>query len=185
MKSHTIEENTVKFRNLFFSCAIALSMIAPATWAGMPDDIRDGTFLELEGNLVADKLVMAMDVEVRNSVNGDAVVKGMIKSFDPATRTINIAGVDVVAADDALVQNDENLPMDFTGFVIGRRGKAEGTWANGVLTAHRVKLKRFKPGRENEIDLSGSATQVNRKGESFTLLGVEVLMTPTTVVEVQ
>ena len=172
-------------RNLFLSCAITFSMIVPAVWAAMPDDIRDGTYVELEGNLVAEKLVMAMDVEVRNAVQGDAVVKGMIKSFDPVKRTINIAGVDVVANDDALIQNDENLPMEFTGFIIGRRGKAEGVWEDGIIKAHRVKLKRFKEGRENEIDLSGTATKVNRKGESFTVLGVEVMMTPTTVVEVQ
>lgn len=175
----------MRIRNLFMSCAIALTVIAPATWAGMPDDIRDGTFVELEGNIVADKLVMAMDVEVRTAATGDAVIKGKIISFDPVARTINIGGVDVTAADDALIQNDENLPMDFADFVIGRRGKAEGTWENGGITASRVKLKRFKPGRENEIDLAGNVSQVNRKGESFMLLGVEVLLTPTTVVEVQ
>ena len=185
MKSSTYEENAMKIRNLFASFAIALLMIAPAAWAGMPDDIRDGAFIEMEGNLVADKLVMAMDVEVRNAVVGDAVVKGIISEFDPAARTLVIGGVNVVAADDALVQTDENLPMEFSEFIVGRRGKAEGTWDNGIITASRVKLKRIKPGRENEIDLSGTAMNVNRKGESFMLLGIEVLITPTTVVEVQ
>ena len=185
MKSKIKEEKTMKFQKLFLSCAITLSMIAPAAWAVLPDDIREGTFVELEGNVVSDKLVMAMDIEVTNAVQGDAAVKGKIISFDAAARTINISGIDVVAAPDALVQDEENLPMDFSGFIIGRRGKAEGTFNDGVLTANRVKLKRIKEGRENEIDLSGSATKINRKGESFTVLGVEVLITPTTVVEIQ
>jgi len=185
MTSQIKEEKTMKLQKLFLTCAVAASMIAPAALAGMPDDIREGTFVELEGNLVGDKLVMAMDIEVTNAVQGDAAVKGMIKSFDPVARTINIAGIDVVTATDALVQDEENLPMDFTGFIVGRRGKAEGTWKDGILTAHRIKLKRIKGDRENEVDLSGMATKVNRKGESFTVNGVEVLLTPTTVVEVQ
>lgn len=175
----------MRIRKLLMSCAIALSMITPAAWAGMPDDIRDGAYIEIEGNVISDKLVMAMDVEVRTAVVGDAVVKGIISEFDPTARTIVIGGVNVVAADDALVQTEDNVPMEFSDFVIGRRGKAEGTWANGIITANRVKLKRIKPGRENEIDLAGTAMNVNRKGESFMLLGVEVLMTPTTVVEVE
>ncbi len=175
----------MRIRNLFLSSALALSLLAPAAWAGMPDDIRDGAFIEIEGNILTEKLVMAMDVEVRNAVVGDAVIKGIISKFDPVARTITISGVDVVAAADALVQTADDVPMEFTDFVVGRRGKAEGTWENGIITAHRVKLKRIKPGRENEIDLAGTATNVNRKGDSFMLLGIEVLLTPTTVVEVQ
>ena len=81
MKSRTQEEEekTMKTRNLLLSCAITFSMIVPAIWAGMPDDIRNGTYLELEGNLVADKLVMAMDIEVRNTVLGDAVVSQILE----------------------------------------------------------------------------------------------------------
>ena len=172
-------------RNILLLSALALSLSAPAAWAGMPDDIRDGALIEMEGNVLDKATVMATELEVTTGMAGEDGIKGIIEVVNPSERTVVIAGVTVIAEADALIQDEENMPMEFSGFVIGRRGKAEGKYENGIIMASRVKMKRFKEGRENEIELIGQATKVNRKGESFTLLGKEVLVTPTTVVEVE
>ena len=173
-----------EIRTLLATSFGVISM-ATSAFAGMPDDIRVGARVELEGRSLNDVTVMAMEIEGSAATVGDDNIKGVIQAGDQPNRSITISGIEVVANSDASVEDELNEPMDFSDFTAGSRGKAEGKFAGGVFLAHRMKLKKMKEGVETEIDLGGVVTKVDRAGDSFTLLGIEVLTTPRTVVEVE
>lgn len=177
----------MRIRNTSLALALALGLAAGSTpaLAGMPDDIREGVRVELEGKRIDDRTIMAVEVEVLSTGTGDDEIKGLISEVDHAGRKLVIAGVPVLAAEDAAVENADDVPMSFSEFAVGRRAKAEGTYENGVLRAHRVKFKHMTPGEESEVDVGSRVLKVDRMGGTFSVMGIDVLVTPTTAVEIE
>jgi hypothetical protein len=164
--------------------ALALASLSQSALAVLPDDLRVGAFVDIEGKPLDAKTVIAAEVEVQPGMVPEQQVKGVISAVDPAARSLTIAGVKIVANPDALIEDPADAPMEFSRFAVGKRGKAEGEFANGVLKATELSLKEMKPGKENEVGMAGQISSVDRAAETFVLLGINVMVTPQTRVEV-
>jgi hypothetical protein len=164
--------------------ALALAALAQSARAVLPDDLRVGAVVDVEGKPIDARTVIATEVEVQPGMLPDPQIKGVISAVDPAARSMTISGVKVVANPEAVIEDPADAPMEFSRFAVGKRGKAEGEFANGVLKADEVSLKDTKPGKENEVGITGQITSVDRAAETFVVLGIRVRVTPQTQVAV-
>jgi hypothetical protein len=151
--------------------------------AVLPDDLRVGAFVAVEGKPLDVKTVISTEVEVQTGMVAEDEVKGVISEVNAANRTLTIAGVKVVANPDVRIEDSNDLPTEFSKFEVGKRGKAQGRLEAGVLHASRIALKETKPGKENEVEFTGQISSVDRTGETFVVLGISVMVTPQTQVD--
>jgi hypothetical protein len=163
---------------------LALAALGQSALAVLADDLRVGAVVDVEGNPLDAKTVIATEVEVQPAMVPDMQIKGVITEVNHAARTMTISGVKVVANPDAVIEDPADAPMEFSKFAVGRRGKAEGEFKNGVLHANELSLKETKPGKENEVGITGQISSVDRAAETFVVLGLSVMVTPQTMVEV-
>lgn len=174
-------------RNIFgigAGAAFALAALSQSALAVLPDDLRVGAYVDVEGKPLDAKTVIASEVEVQPTVSPEQQIKGVITALDAANHSLTISGVKIVANPDVVIEDAADAPAELSHFAVGKRGKAEGEFANGVLRASEIKMKETKPGKENEVGMSGQISSVDRAAETFVVLGISVMVTPQTKVEV-
>ena len=171
-------------RGISAGAALALAALSPSAFAVLPDDLRVGISVDVEAKPLDPKTVVASEVEVQTRVPTHDEIKGVISEVDAASRTLRIHGVKVIANPDVTFEDANDAPVPLSSFAVGKRAKAEGRFQDGALHATKVKHKVTKPGKENELGLTGQISSVDRAGEVFVVLGVNVMVTPQTQVEV-
>jgi hypothetical protein len=164
--------------------ACAMWIAAPAL-AVLPDDVRKGTRVEAEGQRLDDSSFTAEEVEIHARFAGKDEIKGRVTAVDAADRTLRIHGVDVRVAKDAEIQDADGAAIELSSFAVGQYAEIEGVYRGGALHADEVERGEPDPGEELKVELAGIITQVDRAGSSFQIMGIEVLVTPRTVIEMK
>lgn len=165
---------------------MALLCLAMPVMAQLPDDLREGIRVEAEGQRLDDKTFTAEEVEIQARRAGKDEVAGPITEVDHEKRTLRIHATLVRLGPDTLIENDANDEIiELSEFKEGLYGEAEGMFRNGAIQAEQVKLVNPDAGEELKVELSGIVTSTNAAGSSFSTLGIEVLVTPRTVIEMK
>jgi hypothetical protein len=164
---------------------IALIAFATPALASLPDDLREGLRVETEGRRLDDRTISAAEVEVQSRSGGPDEVKGQVTAIDLAKRRITIHGVMVQLNDDAKLEDDDGAALKLSDLSVGEFAEAEGVFRDGLLHGDELERKVPDPGTELEVELIGSITKVDRRGGTFEVLGIDVLVTPRTEIEMK
>ena len=165
--------------------AASVCWIAAPALAVLPDAVRAGIRVEAEGQRLDDTTFTAEEVEVQARITGKDELKGRVVAADAAARTIRVHGVDVRVAKDAQLEDSDGDPIELSSITAGQYVEVEGEYKGGVLHAEEVELGEPDPGEELKVELSGIITSIDRAGSSFKIMGIEVLVTPRTVIEMK
>lgn len=165
--------------------AASLCWIAAPALAVLPDAVREGIRVEAEGQRLDDHTFTAEEVEVQVRRAGNDEIKGRVVTADAVARTMRVHGVDVSVDKDAQIEDSDGDPIELSSITAGQYVEVDGVYRGGVLYAEEVELGEPDPGEELKIELSGIITNIDRAGSSFKIMGVEVLVTPRTEIEMK
>ena len=165
----------------FLTCMLALVLPVQAQ---IPEALRVGTRVEVEGKRVGAGRVWAEEVEILLQQGIKDVLKGSIQTVDAEAKTLTAAGVKIVASTATLLEGPNREPVPFSAFQPGQRMKAEGAFdQSGHFVAKRLKARKPKPEKADEVALEGRVQQVDPSRKTFMVLGVTVMVTPRTAFE--
>ena len=159
--------------------------IASPSLATLPDDVRPGTRVEAEGQRLDDSTFTAEEVEIQAQRTGKDEISGRITAVDAAAGTLRIHGVNLKLNADAEVEDDDGTLLKLSDFAVGQYAGGEGVYRDGVLHTEELERGEPDPGEELKVELAGAVSKINRAASSFEILGIEVLVTGRTVIEMK
>jgi hypothetical protein len=175
-----IDQNQFVVMMRFGCLACMLAFVLPAH-AQIPDTLLAGTRVEVEGKGAGTGSIRAEEVEIQSQRGGKDTLKGSVRTVDPASQTLTVAGVKIVASDATLLEGPDREPVPFSEFQPGQRLKAEGVFGqDGHFTAERLSVRKEKAEKADEVAFEGPVQQVDPGSKTFTVFGVTVMVTPQT-----
>jgi hypothetical protein len=156
-----------------------LAAAGPAT-AVLPEDLDAGTRVSVDGDRSGPGEVIADEVKLRRAVAGLDEIEGAIESVDAAGHRLVVAGVPVALEPGASLRDASGAPLDLAKVRAGLAADAEGRFENGVLRANALEVQELAADDEEDVEIDGVITEVDRAGSSFRVLGIRVRVTPGT-----
>ncbi len=136
--------------------------------------LTDGLAVEVEGYL-DNGTFMAREIDDEDDLfddNDDVEISGDIYSFDSATASFMINGVQVRYTSDTEFDDLRTGSLQDGLFV-----NVEGDFRSGVLIAEEIE------GREGDAELDGKIEAIDRSNEILTVSGLRVQLTPNTLID--
>ena len=162
------------------SVAWAGGVAVPAL-AALTDDLPAGTRVEVKGRLTGPRAVVAEEIEIDPRPGGDEGLGAAIESVDAEAKALTAAGIKITTSDETVLEGESREPIEFTDLKRGQWVSVDGTLGeDGVLTASEARIKPPKPGKTRQTQLEGRVQEVDAAGNTFTLLGATVTVTPQT-----
>ena len=165
--------------------AILCIVFAGSATAQMPEEIRAGVRIEMEGRIFDANTLLALQLTVLRAPTGSDEVKGIVQAIDHAAKTMTIAGIPVDCSGDCFVAGANGRPLVYEKVQVGERAKAEGKFENDVIVVDYMKVKPMKPGASQDVDVVGRITKVDRPANVFVVNGINVQVTPRTLIELE
>ena len=166
---------------MLFGCLTCMLAFVLPVQAQIPDTLRAGTRVEVEGRGVGAGSVRAEEVEIQSQRGGKDTLKGSVRTVDPGAQTLTVAGVKIVASAATLLEGPDREPVPFSEFRPGQRLKAEGVFGqDGHFAAERLSVRKEKSEKADEVALEGPVQQVDPGSKTFMMFGVTVTVTPRT-----
>ena len=110
---------------------------------------------------------------------------GLITAVEAAQGTLRIRGIAARVEPDARIEDPDGTAIPLSAVSIGDYAKARGAYRNGAIRVASLDLLRPGPGAEWKVELTGSITRIDRGASSFDLMGIEVRVSPRTVIEMK
>ena len=161
--------------------ALALGL-APSAWGQLPDDVEVGAFVEVQGELRTGGGVVAEEVEVQAVADALDRVRGPVETLAPRERLLRVAGVPLRVAEGARLTDAAGGPLALETLRSGHHVDVRGAYAAGEFLVHALSVTR-DPGPAGRVKLEGRIDAVDAEADAFRLLGVGVLVTQDTWVE--
>ncbi len=148
--------------NTEFSVASRMVLTDAATEyeEGMASDVVVGAYVEVEGRLDAEGVLVATEVEfLTDQVTAAYSLTGAVESVDPAARSLVIMGVTVMVIPTTRMEGTNNAPLDFADIATGQMIEVEGfssVDAEGALVAAKVEITT-----DTDYEVTGPATAIS------------------------
>ena len=127
---------------------------------GMASDVVVGAYVEVEGRLDAESVLVATEVEfLTDQVTAAYSLTGAVESVDPAARSLVIMGVTVMVTPTTRMEGANNAPLDFADIATGQMIEVEGfssVDAEGALVAAKVEITT-----DTDYEVTGPATAIS------------------------
>jgi hypothetical protein len=148
------------------------------------DDLAVGTFVQVEGKLVAGVL-HALQIEVYAEPLDEETLDAAVEAVDLDELTLTVAGRTVSIESETKVRDDDKLPLELFDVKVGQRAKSKGTRdADGTLIARRVRISEFKPDHEDEVKIKGLIEESDPAAGTLSVFGMNVKYTAQTEYQV-
>jgi hypothetical protein len=176
-------------RTTLMTALLATFLGATLATAGAPgaaafEDLQVDQGVDVVGRLVGRFTVRARKIEIQRGMSKKQEITGEIETIDAGARTLRLAGIKVVLSPDAVVEDDDENPVEFPHLKSGQRIKAEGFVGDGaVLRAEEIEVK---PAREEpEVGLEARVEKIDAARRTLTVMGFTVLVVPTTKISTE
>lgn len=144
------------------------------------DDLRVGTYVQVEGKIVAGAL-RAQQIEVYAEPLDEETLDGAVQAVDLDALTLRIADRTVSIDGDTKVRDGDKLPIELFDVKVGQRAKCKGTRdEDGILIARRVRVSEFDPDEEDEVKIKGLIEQADPATRTLSVFGMNVRYGPDT-----
>jgi hypothetical protein len=145
------------------------------------NDLQVGQTVAIEGKSSDARTIQASEIEIQQASHEDKL-KGRIQKIDSGTNDLVVLGTRVLAAQDAQITDRVGGTIPFSSLQKGWMVKVKGKLQEeGALHASEIKVSREEAPDEAEVE--GRVQSINKAGNTLTVTGLTIRLTPSTQIK--